>query len=210
MAQRIERKPRKAARPTNVVGAGLYVVDRLLAVAAAAVVIAIFYLLAGLVSGAIAGYAQGLPGRQPSPADQAHILSSVRTAIYAFMGGMWFITLVSIFRFRENDVAGYVGGLGGALCYFGLPWLVSAAMMQHHANPNAASDLMLAGFRATGKVLLLITAAYFAGKTVMRLGNRVRRARSPVPIIIERPAPEPPEEVAAAGGQKAAAPPAAK
>ncbi|HUT75394.1 MAG TPA: hypothetical protein VM221_11260 [Armatimonadota bacterium] len=184
MATRIELKPRKTSVPTSVSALGIYLLDRALVVAAVAVVGAVFYLLAGLVSGGVAAFPQDRSGVALPAAARAHFLDAIRTALIVFMAGLWGVTVVSIFRFRENDVAGYVGGVGGALCYFGLPWLVSASMMRDYANPNQASDLMLAGFRLAGKVLLLITAVHFAGKMVARIANRPSRVRSSAPTII--------------------------
>ena len=188
MAKRIQRRSRKPA-PPSMIGAALYFLDRGLAIGAIAVSVAIFFLLAGLISGNIPAFPRGPSGAELSPAAQEHFLHSVRLALYVFMAGMWGVTLVSVFRFRENDVAGYVGGVGGLLCYFALPWLVSASLMHHNANPNAASDLMLGGFRVTGKVLLLITAVYFAGKMVVRIANRPSRVRpateAAAPVVTE-------------------------
>lgn len=196
MGQRIERKRRKQPEgPPSVAGAALYLLDRLLMVAAAAVGIAIFYLLHSLISGNTAAFPKMPTGELLSPAVQEQFIHGLRVASYVFMGGMWGITAVSIFRFRENDVAGWVGGFGGVLCYVALPWLVRSALMHHNANPNVASDLLLASFRATGKVLLLITIVYFAVKVMVRLKNRpARAAAASAPMVLDTDQPHKPAE----------------
>ena len=195
MGQRIEvkRKPKPAGVPA-MAGAAVYLLDRALMVAAAAVCIAILYLLQALISGAAAAFPNALSGGPLPPAVREQFLHGLRTASYVFMAGIWGITIVSIFRFRENDVAGYVGGIGGILCYFALPWLVRSALIHFNANPNAATDLMLASFRATGKILLITTAIYFAAKVVMRLARRPARAAASAPVILEGEAPPKPAE----------------
>jgi hypothetical protein len=187
MGQRIEvkRKPKPGGVPA-LAGAAVYLVDRVLMVAAAAVAVAIFYLLQTLISGSAAAFPKAFSGTALSPAVREQFMHGLRVASHVFMGGLCGITIVSIFRFHENDVAGYVGGLGGVVCYFALPWLVRSALIHHNANPNLASDFMLASFRATGKLLLIITAVYFAAKVMIRLARRPTQAAAPsAPIILE-------------------------
>jgi len=187
MGQRIEvkRKPKARGVP-SMLGAAVYLLDRALMVAAAAVAVAVFYLLQTLISGSAAAFPKTLSGTPLSPAVREQFMHGLRVASYVFMAGLCGITIVSIFRFRENDVAGYVGGLGGIVCYFALPWLVRSALIHHNANPNLASDFMLGSFRAAGKLLLIITAIYFAAKVIIRLARRpTRAAAASAPIILE-------------------------
>jgi len=173
-------------------GTALYLLDRALLIAAAGVGVSTIYLLHALISGSVTAFPHTASGQVMTPAARAQALHGLRVAAYVFMGGLWGITLVSIFRFRENDVAGYVGALGGIMCYLGLPWLVGSALMQHNADPNAATDFMLASFRVTGKVLLSITAVYFAVKVVMRLSSRGRAApaaAAPAALDTDKPKP---------------------
>jgi len=187
MGQRIEVKRKQKPRGIpSLGGAALYLLDRVLMVVAVAVGISVIYLLQALISGAVGAFPNSRAGTPFSPAEQEQLLHGLRLAAAVFMGGMWGITIVSIFRFRENDVAGYVGGLGGLLCYFALPWLVRSALMNRNQNPNLASDLLLASFGATGKVLLLTTIVYFAAKTMLRLATRVGKPAIPAaPVLLD-------------------------
>jgi len=195
MGQRIDVKDRqKATGPPALAGTALYLLDRALMVAAVGVGVSVFYLLHALISGNAAAFPNTPGGEALSPAMREQLLHGVRVASYVFMAGLWGITVISIFRFRENDVAGCVGGLGGIICYLVLPWLVRSALMQHDANPNAASDLMLASFRATGKVLLMMTAVYFAAKMVTRIMRRPARAKAAAPTMAESQPKDQPEQ----------------
>jgi hypothetical protein len=186
MGQRIEVKPKpKPSGIPSLGGAALYLLDRALIVVAVAIAISVVYLLQAVISGAAGAFPNTLAGAPLSPVQQERLLHGLRTAAGVFMAGMWLVTIVSIFRFRENDVAGYVGGLGGLLCYFVLPWLVRSALMNRNQNPTDASNLVLASFAVTGKILLLTTIAYFAGKTVVRLGRRVSQPVPAAPVLLE-------------------------
>jgi hypothetical protein len=192
MGQRIEVKPKpKPSGIPSLGGTALYLLDRALMIVAVAVGFSVVYLLQAVISGAAGAFPNAPSGTPLSPAEQERLLHGLRLAAAVFMGGMWTITIVSIFRFRENDVAGYVGGLGGLLCYFALPWLVRSALMNRNQNPSAASDLMLASFGATGKVLLLTTIVYFAGKMVLRLATHIGKPGArPAPVILDSDAGE--------------------
>jgi hypothetical protein len=191
MGQRIAvKKSQQRGGPPMLAGAALYLLDRALMIAAAGVGVSIIYLLHGLISGVVTAFPHLPNGEMMTPAVREQALHNLRIAAYVFMGGLWGITLVSVFRFRENDVAGYVGALGGIVCYLGLPWLVGNALMQHNADANAATDFMLASFRVTGKVLLSITAVYFAFKVVARLSSRggaAPAAAAPVGLDSDKP-----------------------
>lgn len=198
MGQRLERKPtRKPAGPPSVAGIALYLLDRALMATAAAVGIAIFYLLSSVVSGAVAAFPRSPDGAELTPAAQEALLRGLRTAATVFLAGLWLVTVVSIFRFRENDVASYVGGVGGAVCYLALPWLVSASLSHFNASANPASDLLLVWFRGAGKGLLLITLVYLAGKMTLRVVRRPQRAAAAAAVIEPRASREPAEKPAA-------------
>jgi hypothetical protein len=126
---------------------------------------------------------------------QQRFLHGLHVMAYVFMGCIWAIMVVSIFRFRENDVAGWVGGVGGVLCYLALPWIVRSSLIHFNANPNTASDFMMGAFRATGKLLLVTAAVYFGAKTAVRLATRSQRATAAAPpVVLESEKPEKPEK----------------
>jgi len=194
MGKRLELKSVKQQQAVglpSLTGAAIFILDRALLVAAIAVAGSVFYLLQALISGAVAAFPNTPQGSPLSPELQQRFMHGLQTVSYVFMGCIWAILVVSIFRFRENDVAGWVGGLGGGLCYVVLPWIVRTALVHFNANPNAASDLMMGAFRATGKLLLITAAIYFAGKTIVRLATRRQRAPATAPpIVIDSDKPE--------------------
>jgi len=198
MGKRLERKSVKQQQPVglpSLTGAAIFVLDRALLMAAIAVGGSIFYMLQALISGSAAAFPNTPQGNPLSPEVQQRFLHGLHVVSYVFMGCIWAIMVVSIFRFRENDVAGYVGGLGGVLCYFVLPWIVRSSLIHFNANPNDASDFLMGAFRATGKLLLITAAIYFGGKTIVRLATRRQRAPATTPpIVIDSDKPEKPVE----------------